>query len=71
VSEPALNRRAQLSAFSLQALGGQLKPDLRRTPIQIQVVLGQGSADLLMIVVILLGTLIGRERSAEHWLTTL
>src|SRR6266481_5331147 len=41
-----------LKKSSLQALGGKMKPGLRTTPIQIQVVLGQGSADLLMIVVV-------------------
>src|SRR5258705_3134617 len=40
------------SATIVQALGGQLKPGLRTTPIRIQVGLGQGSADLLMTVVV-------------------
>src|SRR5205823_5179127 len=44
---PVLNNRS-----TLQASRGRLKPDLRTTPFEIQVVLGQGSADLLMTVVV-------------------
>src|SRR6266849_3959009 len=36
----------------LQASTGRLKPDLSTTPTEIQVVLGQRSADLLMTVVV-------------------
>src|SRR5580658_4447893 len=49
-SSPPLKRDSL--HLPLRASRGRLKRDLRTTPIEIQVILSQGSADLLMTVVV-------------------